>query len=187
MLDKIQFEDKVSISVDPTIDKKNKITSSDINEIKAVVNGAVQKINDGGAGVTLEQNLNSNSQTTVPSVSATRSAVEGHTLYTSNGNAGSLTLNDSYINYKKIGIYAKHKTLSVGSYVEFETEKTNKAGLITVNTSSGVITVYNTTVTFSGNGVTQTGGAIAFNSGGIPGFNDSNNENMIYKIVGFDY
>lgn len=110
--------------------------------------------------------------------------LEGTILYeNSSGTTGTVSLSDTYTNYKLIEVFGKKD--NIVSSTKFDTTLNNKASLTISNkNNSSTITIYTNTSTFSGTRATVVGGAVAFNSSGVVGFTGSN-EIYIIKVVGY--
>jgi len=100
----------------------------------------------------------------------------------STGSTSSITLNDSYTNYKYIEIWGKRS--SRYGYTKLDTSVSNSISLIVAGPSTSNITFYNALCVFNDKTLSLSGNAIAISSSAIVGFGDSN-EVAIVKVIGY--
>ena len=155
MADRITYTDKVDLNTTSVADI-NKVKASDLNEIKTVVNNNATDIE----------------------------YLHGTTLYeSSTGATNSITLSESYSNYRYIEILGT-KDNNISS-VKFDITLGHRANItISRRNNSSTITIYTCMLSFSGTTATMEGGAVAFNSSGVVGFT-TNNEISIIKVIGY--
>ena len=110
MLSKITWEDKVSLSTDPSIDEENKITDDNMNQVKSVVNAAVDKLNGIGYSIQTEniscgsfaggdEKYNQTYNVTIPQGSTCLGVVG---WYLTGGGFTNLYINEIYFDSNKI-------------------------------------------------------------------------------------
>lgn len=160
------------------------ITASNLNKIEDAidylfVNGT------GGGGESLPVGSEIEFDGSVSNIPAGWEQVEYPTVLYNNstGSTSSITLNDSYTNYKFIEIWG----ISNNRYCfgKLDTSMSNSISFSAFRTTSSTpVTLYTTNCSFSNNTVTITGGSIAFSSSDIAG-TSSTNEVSIIKVIGY--
>ena len=100
----------------------------------------------------------------------------------STGSTSSITLNDSYTNYKYIEIWGKRSNRY--GYTKLDTSVSNSISLIVAGPSTSNITFYNALCVFNDKTLSLSGNAIAISDSAIVGFSASN-EVAIVKVIGY--
>ena len=180
---KITYENKVALNVNSDIADINKCNATDLNEIKEVVNtnddkvGDLAQLNttnkDNLVGAINEVNANANNLKPVQLYS-----------YTGTNKQTSITLSDSYSNYKFIEIYGQRSQM-YGS-VKMDTNISRVIDFNIVGQNGAFIEISSSHMTFNNTSVTLTGNVIVFDttSGAVAGY-DYNQQNIIRKIYGY--
>ena len=104
--------------------------------------------------------------------------------YTGTNKQTSITLNDSYSNYKFIEIYAQRDAMH--GFIKMNTTDSNVIDFNIVGQNGRYIEISNSHMTFNNTSVTLTGNVITFDttSGAVAGY-DYNQQNIIRKIYGY--
>ena len=100
----------------------------------------------------------------------------------STGSTSSITLNNSYTNYKYIEMWGNRNGRY--GYAKLDTSVSNSISLIVANPSTSNITFYNALCIFSNKTLSLSGNAIALSSSAIVGYGTSN-EVAIVKVIGY--
>lgn len=104
--------------------------------------------------------------------------------YTGTNKQTSITLNDSYSNYKFIEIYGQRDAMH--GFIKMNTTDSNAIDFNIVGQNGRYIEMSSSHITFNNTSVTLTGNVITFDttSGAVAGY-DYNQQNIIRKIYGY--
>ena len=179
---KIQYTNKVNLNTNPQVPDKNKVSATDMNEIKQSVNDLYDNKLDADQVV----NTQSNSQTDTYSCDYSNDHFElkGTVLYDNpSGSSDNITLSDSASNYSCIEIFYE------GAYNYNSTRIFNPNGKSAYlfagwfnNNSSGNIKIAN--VNISGTSITKINYA-ALNYSSQNAYATEENAILIRKVVGY--
>ena len=194
---KITYENKVALNVNSDIADVNKCNATDLNEIKNVVNENddntttnTNNIAKNAAKIGTLSSLNTTNKNNLVSaineVNANANNLKPVQLYSYTGTnkQTSITLSDSYSNYKFIEIYGQRNAMH-GS-VKMNTDISGVIDFNIVGKTGGYMEISNSHMTFNNTSVTLTGNVIVFDTtiGSIAGY-DNNQQNIIRKIYGY--
>lgn len=194
---KITYENKVALNVNSDIADVNKCNATDLNEIKNVVNENddntitnTNNITKNAAKIGTLSSLNTTSKNNLVSaineVNANANNLKPVQLYSYTGTnkQTSITLSDSYSNYKFIEIYGQRNAMH-GS-VKMNTDISGVIDFNIVGQNGGYLEISSSHMAFNNTSVTLTGNVIAFDTttGGVAG-HAHDQENIIRKIYGY--
>lgn len=187
---KITYENKVALNVNSDIADVNKCNATDLNEIKNVVNENDDNTTNNSNAIGTLSNLNTTSKNNLVSaineVNANAKNLKPVQLYSYTGTnkQTSITLSDSYSNYKFIEIYGQRNEM-YGS-VKMNTNISGVIDFNIVGQNGGYLEISSSHMTFNNTSVTLTGNVIVFDTttGTVAG-HAYNQENIIRKIYGY--
>lgn len=189
-MSKITYEDKVALNVNSDIADVNKCNATDLNEIKNVVNENDDNTTNNSNAIGTLSSLNttnkSNLVSAINEVNANANNLKPVQLYSYTGTnkQTSITLSDSYSNYKFIEIYGQRNAMH--GFIKMNTTDSNVIDFNIVGKNSGYMEISNSHMTFNNTSVTLTGNVIVFDTtiGSVAGY-DNNQQNIIRKIYGY--
>ena len=187
---KITYENKVALNVNSDIADVNKCNATDLNEIKNVVNENDDNTTNNSNAIGNLSNLNTTNKNNLVSaineVNANANNLKPVQLYSYTGTnkQTSITLSDSYSNYKFIEIYGQRNAM-YGS-VKMNTDISGVIDFNIVGQNGGYLEISSSHMTFNNTSVTLTGNVIVFDTtnGTVSGY-DYNQQNIIRKIYGY--
>ena len=194
---KITYENKVALNVNSDIADVNKCNATDLNEIKNVVNENddntttnTNNIANNTANIGTLSNLNTTSKNNLVSaineVNANANNLKPVQLYSYTGTnkQTSITLSDSYSNYKFIEIYGQRNVMH--GFIKMNTTDSNVIDFNIVGQNNGYLEISSSHMTFNNTSVKLTGNVITFDTtiGTVAGY-DYNQQNIIRKIYGY--
>ena len=194
---KITYENKVALNVNSDIADVNKCNATDLNEIKNVVNenddNTITNTNNiakNAAKIGTLSSLNTTNKNNlvgaINEVNANANNLKPVLLYSYTGTnkQTSITLSDSYSNYKFIEIYGQRNAMH-GS-VKMNTNISGVIDFNIVGQNNGYLEISSSHMAFNNTSVTLTGNVIVFDttSGAVAG-HAYNQENIIRKIYGY--
>lgn len=171
---KITYEDKVTLHENGSIPDINKVKADDMNEIKNVVNENDDNIATNTNAIGTLSNLTTTSKTNlVSAINEVNSyTLRPTTLYSNTGSTAqsSLTLTDTYTNYKYIEIYGERN--GMWSYAKFIPALTSNTEMPNVGRNGNYLEIQTTKMAFSGKSVTLGGNVVTWDarSGAVAGY-----------------
>ena len=187
---KITYENKVALNVNSDIADVNKCNATDLNEIKEVVNTNDDKTTNNSNAIGNLSSLNTTSKNNLVSavneVNANANNLKPVQLYSYTGTnkQTSITLSDSYSNYKFIEIYGQRNAMH--GFIKMNTTDSNVIDFNIVGQNNGYLEISSSHMTFNNTSVKLTGNVIVFDTttGGVAG-HVYDQENIIRKIYGY--
>lgn len=171
-LSKITYDTKVALDPQPSVANINKVSDSDMNEIKSVVNDAIDKIES-------PQTTRTTSNTDTYSCNF----INGVELfYNSSGTTGQVDLSDSVANYEYIEIFYKQQEYTpIFSSVKVYKPSNTQVCLVSMqpgNGGTGIVAAY---VLVSGTTITKQDYNIFWTNGG----NQHTDKIYITRVMGY--
>lgn len=172
-LSKITYDTKVALDPQPGVANINKVSDSDMNEIKSVVNDAIDKIES-------PQNTRTTSNTDTYSCDF----INGVELfYNSSGTTGQVNLSDSAANYEYIEIFYKQQeyTPIFSSVKVYKPTSSIQVSLVSMQPGNGGTGIVSAYVVINGNTITKQDYNIFWTNGG----NSHTDKIYITRVMGY--
>lgn len=204
-LSKITYTDKETLNPLPSVADKNKVTDDDMNEIKSVVNSAIDQVeantipqqatapispseNDlwidtDEPGLTEVDSVVSTTSTNPIENQAITNFVKGEVLYYDiDGTTSTVNLSDSVANYDYIEIFFKNAQYTpIFSSVKVYKPSNTNVGLVAMQTANGGTGIVGAYVNISGTTITKVDYNIFWTNGG----NEHTDKIYITRVMGY--